>query len=109
MTRTRRQQGLTLIEILLALIVMVIGIVGILALFPAAMESAKESMEETQAAILAESVAHSLQEAVRFAQWDTGTGQWTVIFTHDLKNGANFVKYQYFRLSPRLVGQVCSL
>jgi len=63
----RGERGLTLIEILLALIVMVLGIVGILALFPAAMESAKMSMEETQAAILGESVANSLATAARFS------------------------------------------
>ncbi|HLY74252.1 MAG TPA: prepilin-type N-terminal cleavage/methylation domain-containing protein, partial [Planctomycetota bacterium] len=58
-----RERGMTLIEILIALIVMVLGVLGILALFPPSLEMAKESMEETNAAILAESVADSLMEA----------------------------------------------
>ena len=58
-----RHRGMTLIEILIALIVMVLGVLGILALFPPSLEMAKESMEETNAAMLSESVAHSLMEA----------------------------------------------
>ena len=54
------QRGMTLIEILIALIVMVLGVLGILALFPPALQMGSESMEETNAAILAESVAHAL-------------------------------------------------
>src|SRR3990167_5035570 len=91
----RNERGLTLIEILLALIIMVLGILGILALFPPALESAKESMEETTAAILGESVAQSLSMATRFAQYDSATGTYTVVFTHDLKNGVEFVKYAF--------------
>ena len=37
------EKGLTLVEILLALIVMVIGLAGILALFPVALQASKES------------------------------------------------------------------
>ena len=46
------QKGMTLIEILIALLVMVLGVLGIMALFPPALQSASESMEETNAAIL---------------------------------------------------------
>lgn len=85
MNRTHRQRGLTLIEILLALIVMTLGVVGILALFPAAYGSAKVSVEETNAAIQAESIAHALTNAVRFAEYNSTTNEWTVHFSHDLK------------------------
>lgn len=78
------ERGVTLIEILLALIVMVLGMVGILALFPGALMQASESMEDTQAAILGESVAHGLVTALRNAQVDPATGQRRAVLVHDL-------------------------
>ena len=68
MAKRRKERGLTLIEILLALIVMAIGIVGILALFPTALNFAKTSMEETQGAMLSESVSEGLRNALRFSE-----------------------------------------
>ncbi len=78
------ERGVTLIEILLALIVMVLGMVGILALFPGAMQQASESMEDTQAAILGESVAHALVTALRNVQLDAATGTRKAVLVHDL-------------------------
>lgn len=78
------QRGVTLIEILLALVVMVLGVTGILALFPPAMQSASEAMEDTQAAILGESVAHALVNALRNAEMDKGTLQHRAVLVHDL-------------------------
>src|SRR5688572_31125422 len=99
--RNRGERGLTLLEILLALIVMVIGIVGILALFPTALDSAKESMEYSQAAITGESVANALAVALRLATLEPGSGVWTAVLSHDLKaQGSPDLKYT-FRL-PRL-------
>ncbi|MBI2931042.1 MAG: hypothetical protein HYY16_05275 [Planctomycetes bacterium] len=93
----RRERGLTLIEILLALMVLVLGVVGILALFPRAMQSSKESTEFTQGAILGESVANALTTAARFAQYDVGTGRYRLTMTHDSKNLASgaLVYYQF--------------
>jgi hypothetical protein len=78
------ERGVTLIEILLALIVMVLGMVGILALFPGALQQASESMEDTQAAILGESVAHGLVTALRNAEFDKGTLTYRAVLVHDL-------------------------
>jgi type II secretory pathway pseudopilin PulG len=78
------ERGVTLIEILLALIVMVLGMVGILALFPGAMQQASESMEDTQAAILGESVAHALVTALRNVQIDPAGGTRKAVLVHDL-------------------------
>jgi type IV pilus assembly protein PilV len=64
------EKGMTLIEILIALIVMVLGVLGILALFPPALQSGTESMEATNAAILAESVAHGLMGAFTTVEED---------------------------------------
>jgi len=91
----RQDRGLTLIEILLALIVMVLGIVGILALFPPALESAKESMENTQAAITGESIANALSVAVRFATYEPATNTWTATLTHDLEGKGSSVRYPF--------------
>lgn len=95
MTRRWSERGVTLIEILLALIVMVLGIVGILALFPTAIQLSKESVEETQAGITAESVSQALTNAVRFAQWNAGSNTYDVTLMHDLKYGGTYVKYTF--------------
>lgn len=97
------ERGVTLLEILLALIVMVIGIVGILALFPAALQTAQESMEETQAGITAESVAQALTNAVRFAEYNATNSTHNVVLTHDLKYGTTTVKYPF--TLPKLAGE----
>lgn len=68
-TRASRR-GMTLIEILIALMVMTLGILGIMSLFPPSLQMASESMEETNAAMIAESVAHSLSEAFTAADED---------------------------------------
>jgi len=83
------QRGMTLIEILIALIVMVLGVLGILALFPPSLEMAKESMEETNAAMIAESVAHSMMEAFSSAEEDKASPKLLLRCTmsHDMKAG----------------------
>ncbi len=78
------ERGVTLIEILLAIIVMVLGLVGILALFPGALQQAAESMEDTQSAILGESVAHALVSAMRNAEFDKATLTYRATLVHDL-------------------------
>jgi hypothetical protein len=87
-TRTA-DRGMTLIEILIALIVMVLGVLGILALFPPALQSGTESMEETNASILAESVAHGLTAALQSAEQDpmSQTIRLRAVLVHDLKYG----------------------
>jgi len=78
---------MTLIEILIALIVMVLGVLGILALFPPSLQMASESMEETNAAIIAESVAHSLSTAFASAEEDKQSPKLSLRCTmsHDMK------------------------
>lgn len=89
MRRCRGERGMTLIEILLSLIVLVLGMVGILALFPAALQQSVESVEDTSAGMLAESVAHSLATGMRFSNYNAGTQQWEVTLTHDLGAGTS--------------------
>jgi len=94
--RARGNRGLTLLEILLALIVLVIGIVGILALFPTALDSAKESMEYSQAAITGESVANALAVALRLATLEPTSGVWTAVLSHDLGHASRSdIKYTF--------------
>lgn len=94
MRRPRRDRGMTLLEILLSLLVLVLGVMGVLALFPPGIQSATESMEDTNAAVIAESVAHALTNSMRFAVQDPNTKAWRVVFTHDL-GAKNTVKVKY--------------
>jgi type II secretory pathway pseudopilin PulG len=83
----RKNAGVTLIEILLATIVMAIGLVGILALFPPAIQSSKTSMEEAQAALVAESIKHALTAACKNSTWDATLSVYKISLTHDLNDG----------------------
>lgn len=92
------EKGMTLIEILIALIVMVLGVLGILALFPPALQSGTESMEETNAAILAESVSHALMSGFASVEEDktSTTGlKLKVTLTHDLKSSSANGRYTF--------------
>ncbi len=81
---TRRRRGLTLIEILIALVILMVGLVGIFALFPVGMRSTQESIEDTTAAVQAESFHHALLAAMRSARPASGpTDRVAVVFTHD--------------------------
>jgi hypothetical protein len=80
-------RGVTLIEILLSIIVMAIGMIGILALFPPTLQSSKISMEETHAAIVADSIKHSLIMGLKRATFDTALGRYNMVVTHDMRDG----------------------
>lgn len=60
-------RGLTLIEILIALIVMLIGLVGVLSMFPTGISSSSESIEDRISARIADSVVQALTIAMRAA------------------------------------------
>ena len=72
------KQGFTLMEILLAMSILIVGLVGILALFPAGLNATRKAMEDTNAALIAESVYSSLRASARQT---TPGGQLT--FFHD--------------------------
>ena len=99
--RRKRQNGVTLIEILLALVVMMLGIVGILALFPVALDSAKTSMEETQAAMLTDSVAQAITSGLRHGWKEPNPpipdNSYEVVMAHDnMREGVPAVTYNYY-------------
>jgi len=66
-TPRRFRAGFTLIEILIALVVLLVGIVGILALFPVGIESTRTAVQDSHAAILAESIHHAIVIGMREA------------------------------------------
>lgn len=66
MKRLRRTDaGFTLIEILIALVLLMVGIVGILSLFPVAIKNVSSSVEDSAASNLAQSLYSALTEAMR--------------------------------------------
>lgn len=80
--RIRSVAGFTLIEILLALVVLSVGLIGLLSLFPVGIHSSKTSTQDTMSALVAESVYHALVQAIHSA------GSGPVVLRHDgLPNG----------------------
>ncbi|GEM_PF-2463779 len=86
--RTRGSRGLTLIEILIALIILMVGLVGIFALFPVGIRSTQESVEDSTAALVAESFHHALIAAMRASPPAAGPGaRVDVAMCHDGLSG----------------------
>lgn len=66
MTRgARRSGGFTLIEILLAMVILLVGIVGVLSIFPVAIKNVNDSVEDSTASNLAQSLSAAVTEAMR--------------------------------------------
>lgn len=61
----RREGGFTLIEILLALVILLVGIVGVLGIFPVAIRNVNDSVEDSTASNLAQSLSAAVTEAMR--------------------------------------------
>ncbi len=89
--RAHSRRGLTLIEILIALIILMVGLVGIFALFPVGIKSTQESVEDTTAALLAESFHHALIAAMRTSRPANGVAdEVPVVMCHDGLPGMRF-------------------
>ncbi len=85
-TRTRlrsRRGGFTLIEILIATAIMTIGMIGILALFPVAIRAGRHVIEDSNAVVIAQSVAEGIRSGVRNRKGFTEKGNPFFVFSHD--------------------------
>jgi len=60
----RRNEGFTLVELLVAVFIFSVGIVGVLALFVGAAQSSRIAAEETEAALVAHSIVAELRSEV---------------------------------------------
>lgn len=92
MRRPLRWVGFTIIEILIAIVVLVLGITGIIALFPTAIESGNQTVEDSYAAAITQSVVDAITVGIREARYVYDINidpavvgdEWTYfIFTHD--------------------------
>ena len=79
----RRRDGFTLIEILIATAIMTLGLVGILALFPVAIRAGREVIEDSNAVVVAQSVAEAIRSGIRNNKGYTKRGDVYFLFQHD--------------------------
>lgn len=63
--RESRRRGFTILEIMIATAILTLGLVGILALFPVAIQMGKEVVETSTSVVVAESVADAIREGMR--------------------------------------------
>lgn len=61
----KNTHAFTLVEILISMSVLIVGLVGILSLFPVGLNATKKAIEDTNAAMIAESVFASLRAAAQ--------------------------------------------
>jgi len=68
-----RVAGFTIMEILIAMVVLSLGLLGILGVFPAGIKKTAEIVEDTNAAMIVESVRNSIELGLKRARIDDGT------------------------------------
>lgn len=84
--RRARRAGFTILEILIAIVVLVLGITGIIALFPTAIESGNKTVEDSYAAAITQSVVDAVIVGVRESRYTTKQGGRVYtyfVFNHD--------------------------
>jgi prepilin-type N-terminal cleavage/methylation domain-containing protein len=81
-SRGRGAAGFTLIEILIAMAVLMIGLVGIMAVFPHAMRSATSTVETSYAAAISQSVVDAIRLGLKQLRVETDDAQ-GFLFVHD--------------------------
>src|SRR5436190_11847747 len=86
----RTPRGFTILEILIAIVILVLGISGIVALFPTAIESGNQTVQDSYAAAITQSVVDAIAVGIRESRYrvrDSGGAaarDWTYfIFDHD--------------------------
>jgi prepilin-type N-terminal cleavage/methylation domain-containing protein len=77
----KRNDGFTLVEILIAMVVLSVGMLGILALFPAGIKADQQTLQQTYVAQIGESVYNALLSSFRDATTST-----RITFSHDFQN-----------------------
>lgn len=83
-----RRAGFTILEILIAIVVLVLGITGIIALFPTAIESGNKTVEDSYAAAITQSVVDAITVGVRESRYTyrattVGRTYTYFVFNHD--------------------------
>jgi prepilin-type N-terminal cleavage/methylation domain-containing protein len=81
----RRERGFTLIEILIAIVILVLGISGIITLFPTAIRSGNQTVEDSYAAAFTQSVVDAVSVGLREARYrvQDNNGRWWTYFIID--------------------------
>jgi len=86
-TPRRKNAGFTLLEILIAIVILVVGITGIVALFPTAIKSGNQTIVDSYASIITQSVIDAITVGMREARYrfkDVNGESWDYfIFDHD--------------------------
>ena len=65
-----RSSGFTLVEIALALLVASVGLLGLMALFPAGVQMNKTALDETQAALFADQIMNGVRAQTSVVPWN---------------------------------------
>jgi type II secretory pathway pseudopilin PulG len=69
MRRALRKAGFTILEILIAIVILVLGISGIIALFPTAIESGNQTVQDSYAAQITQSVVDGIAVGIRESRY----------------------------------------
>lgn len=78
-----RRAGFTLLEILIATAILTIGLVSIVALFPAAIYVGRQVIETSNAVVIGQSVAEAVRDSMRNRKRYTKSGDIYFVLEHD--------------------------
>ncbi len=104
----RRSRGFTILEILISIVILVLGISGIVALFPTAIESGNQTVQDSYAAAITQSVVDAIAVGIRESRYRVSDGQnpprvWSYfIFDHDGVYDPMVPSPQAFAADPRI-------
>ena len=69
--------GFTLLEIMISVVILVVGLLGILALFPIAIHSGEVTIDQTTSSLVAQSVEQAIREGMHHRRAQTKDGKWS--------------------------------
>lgn len=81
-TRRHRQRGVTLIEILFATMILGIGLISIIVLFPVGMLIHQKSIQDEKATLIVQSLEDAISAGCKYAKFDRN-GHASIMVVHD--------------------------
>lgn len=96
-TRGRWNSGFTILEILIAMVVLTVGVLGLLALFPIGIQSTTHTVRDSRSSLLARSIQEAITVAMRVSPDETTNA--AVLVQHD-----GFAGGQYTFARPLVAG-----
>lgn len=82
-TSLTNERGITLIEILFATMILSVGLISIVALFPLGVQMHQQSIKDEKSALIVQSLKDAITVACKYASYDPVNNETTIVIVHD--------------------------